>query len=74
MDQLGKIIIATGLFLIVIGAAIWLLGNKLSWFGHLPGDIRIEKEGFRFYAPIASMLLLSIAVSFIIWLVRKFFS
>jgi len=73
VDQLGKIIIATGLFLVIIGLAIWLLGNKLSWFGHLPGDIRIEKEGFKFYAPIVSMLLLSAAVSFIIWLVRKFF-
>jgi len=73
MEQFGKTIIVVGIFLIVIGLAIWLFGNKLSWFGNLPGDIRIEKPQLKFYAPIASMLLISIAISLLFWLLKKFF-
>jgi hypothetical protein len=72
MENIGKYIVGAGVVLIIIGIVIWLWGNKLSWFGNLPGDIKIEREGFRFYAPIVSMLLLSIFFSLMIWLVKKF--
>jgi hypothetical protein len=72
MESIGKYIVGAGVVLIIIGIVIWLGGNKLSWFGNLPGDIKIEREGFRFYAPIVSMLLLSIFFSLMIWLVKKF--
>jgi hypothetical protein len=74
MESFGKTILGIGIFLVIIGAAIWLLGNKFSWFGNLPGDIRIEKPGFKFYAPIVSMLLVSIALSLLIWIFRKVFN
>jgi hypothetical protein len=51
----------------------WLAADKLSWFGSLPGDIKIERPGFRFYAPIATMLLLSVGLSLLFWLFGKFF-
>lgn len=54
------------------GLIIWLAGNKLNWFGNLPGDVRVERENFRFYAPFASMILLSIILSFVLWLIRRF--
>jgi hypothetical protein len=72
MEQLGKSILVIGALLVVVGAVIWLLGNKLTWFGNLPGDIKVEREGFKFYAPFLSMLIVSIVLSLIIWLVRKF--
>ncbi len=45
---------------------------KTSWFGHLPGDIRIEGERTFIYAPIASMLVVSVVLSFLGWLVQRF--
>ena len=73
MDNLGKIITGLGVPLVVIGLILWAASDKLGWFGHLPGDIRVERPGFRFYAPITTMLLLSVGVSFLVWLFGKFF-
>ncbi|SHJ58599.1 Protein of unknown function [Hymenobacter daecheongensis DSM 21074] len=61
-----------GLGLLALGAFVWLGGGSLlGWFGRLPGDIRIERPGFRLYAPLVSMLLLSVVLSLILWLVRR---
>jgi ribose/xylose/arabinose/galactoside ABC-type transport system permease subunit len=70
--QLGKIIVVLGLLLVALGLFLWLGGGSwLSWFGRLPGDIRVERPGFRFYAPIVSMLLVSLLLSLLLWLVRR---
>ncbi|MCB2378959.1 DUF2905 domain-containing protein [Hymenobacter sp. BT635] len=70
--QLGKILVLLGLVAVALGAFLWLGGGSLlGWFGRLPGDIRIERPGFRFYAPLMSMLLVSIVFSLILWLVRR---
>lgn len=73
MPQLTKILITAGVVLIIAGLIVWLAGGRLSWLDHLPGDIRIEKENFRFYFPVTTMILLSILVTFILWLIRKIF-
>lgn len=73
MQPIGKYIFLIGVVLIVIGLIFWLAGDKFSWFGNLPGDIRVERKNFRFYAPIMSMLLLSILLSFLLWIFRRFF-
>jgi len=73
MSSLGKILIVAGVILIIAGIIIYFSGNKLGWIGHLPGDIRIEKENVRFYFPITTMIILSIVLSIIIWLARKLF-
>jgi hypothetical protein len=73
MQPIGKIIILAGLVIAFLGLIIWLLGDKLNWFGHLPGDIRVERPNFKFYAPIVSMLLLSIFISLLLWVIRRFF-
>ncbi|MDB5260780.1 MAG: hypothetical protein JWQ14_61 [Adhaeribacter sp.] len=70
---MGKIIILVGLGIALLGLIIWLSGDKLNWFGHLPGDIRVERPNFKFYAPIVSMLLLSIFISLVLWIIRRFF-
>lgn len=70
--QFGKMLLLLGLGLLALGAFVWLGGGSLlGWFGRLPGDIRIERPGFRLYAPLVSMLLLSVVLSLILWLVRR---
>jgi len=68
----GKYLIITGLMLVVLGIVIYFLSDKLHWLGRLPGDIRIEKENFKFYFPITTMIILSVLLNLIIVLVRKF--
>ena len=72
MQQFGKYIIIIGFFLIAGGLIIYFAGDKFNWFGNLPGDIKVKKQNFSFYAPITSMILLSILISFIFWLIGKF--
>ena len=72
-SETGKWIIAIGAAIILFGIIIYFFHDKLNWIGRLPGDIRIERENFRFYFPIVTMILLSLLVTFIIWLARKFF-
>lgn len=62
-----------GIAVVVIGLIVWLAGDKLGWFGNLPGDIRVERDNFKFFMPITSMILLSIVLSLLLWLFRRFF-
>jgi hypothetical protein len=55
--------------LVVLGLA-WPLIAKLG-LGRLPGDIHIEREGFSFYFPIVTGLVISVVLSIILWLFRK---
>jgi len=73
MITLGKLIVGIGVILVVVGLVVWFAGDKLTWFGQLPGDITVERPGFRLYAPIASMIILSIVLSIIISLISRFF-
>jgi len=73
MQEIGRYLAAAGLIIFGIGLLIFFAGEKFSWFGNLPGDIKIKKENFSFYMPLASMLLVSVALSAFIWLLRKLF-
>ncbi|PSR56901.1 DUF2905 domain-containing protein [Adhaeribacter arboris] len=73
MQPLGKYLFFLGLILVGVGLLLWAAGNRLNWFGHLPGDIRFEKPNFKFYAPLTSMLLVSVLLSLLLWLIRRFF-
>jgi hypothetical protein len=74
MDQnTGKYIIGFGAIVIVVGLLIYFFHDKLHWIGRLPGDIRVEKENFRFYFPITTMILLSLLLTLIINIIRKLF-
>jgi H+/Cl- antiporter ClcA len=68
----GKYIIIIGAAIVVIGLLVYFFYDKLNWFGRLPGDIRIERDNFRFYFPIITMILLSVLISAILWVIRKF--
>jgi NAD/NADP transhydrogenase beta subunit len=67
----ATILIALGVGLVLVGLLVW--SGSLSWFGRLPGDIRIERDTVRIYVPIVSMLLVSAAVSLVLYLVRRLF-
>ncbi len=69
--ETGKYIIIAGVLLLVFGVSVYFFHDKLHWLGHLPGDIRVEKENFRFYFPITTMIVLSIALSVVGHLIRK---
>ena len=62
--------------LIILGLVILLIGIAWPWLGsiplgRLPGDIIIERENFRFYLPITTMLVASVVITLIIWLFRQ---
>jgi len=72
MQNVVKILIVAGIVLITAGIIIYFAGNKLGWLGHLPGDIRLEKENVKFYFPITTMICISLLLSFVLWIIRKF--
>lgn len=75
---MSKLVILGGIILILVGLALmvaekgWINFKWLSWFGNLPGDIKIEKEKFKFYFPFTSMVIVSVVLSVLLRLIRKF--
>jgi uncharacterized protein HemY len=70
MDGFGKTLIYLGLLLVIVGV-IFTLAGKVPWFGHLPGDISIQKERFRFYFPITTCIVISIIISLVLYFFRR---
>lgn len=73
MEHIGRILIVSGIILVVAGAIVSFAGNKLTWLGHLPGDINIVKDNVRIFIPVTTMILLSAALSLLLYLIRKLF-
>jgi hypothetical protein len=67
--DLPKTLIILGVVLVAIGLA-WLIGERLG-LGRLPGDIVIERDGFRLYIPIATSIIISIVLSLVLWLLSR---
>lgn len=67
---IGNWLMLLGILLLLVGLAI--KSGLLGWFGALPGDIAIKRDGFRFYLPIASMLVISVLLSLLFSLLRRF--
>ena len=70
MNGLGRPLIILGLMLVAAGFVL-SLAPRIPWLGNLPGDITIRREHFSFYFPLATCILISVVVSFILWLIRK---
>ncbi len=66
----GKILILLGIVLILIGLFL-TYGGRIPLLGKLPGDLRIQRDNFSFYFPLASCLLVSALASLIFWLFRR---
>ena len=67
----GWMLLVLGLVIAGVGL-VWILAPSIPWLGRLPGDIRIERESFRFYFPMVTCLLLSLALSLVVWAIRLF--
>jgi len=68
----GKILISIGLVFIVLGLLL-ISGAKIPWLGKLPGDIRVEKENFKFYFPIITCILISLLLTLLFIVIRMIF-
>lgn len=72
-QQTGKYIIAGGLIIVLAGIIIYFFHGHFKWIGRLPGDIRIEKTNFRFYFPIATLIIFSIIITIIANIIKRIF-
>lgn len=78
IEQGGFMFISGNLFILLAVLLLLLVGfltftRKLAWFGQLPGDIRYEGRRTRVYAPLGSMLLLSLVLSLLMYLLSAIF-
>ncbi len=72
LPQIGRSLIVLGIVLVVLGLVL----TYSDWFsflrlGRLPGDISIRRPNFRFYFPITTCVLISVVLTFILYLIRK---
>lgn len=68
---LGLVIVVLGVAVVAIGLLVW--SGALSWFGRLPGDLRIDRGNVKVFFPITSMILISIVLTVVLNLLRRFF-
>jgi hypothetical protein len=66
----GKTLIVAGVVLVLVGLVISFAGS-IPWLGRLPGDIHIKKDGFQFYFPIVTCIVISLLLTAILTLFRK---
>ena len=61
-NNTGKFLIIIGAVVLLVGIIWYFFGDKLRWIGHLPGDINIERDSFRFYFPVTTLILLNVLI------------
>ena len=71
MRDFGKVLVVLGTVTVLIGLILWG-GFAPKWFGRLPGDIRIEREHSAFYFPIVTCIIISIGLSLLLSIFRRF--
>jgi magnesium-transporting ATPase (P-type) len=72
-QQTGKYILIAGVIIVAAGIIIYFFHDYFKWIGNLPGDFRIEKQSFRFYFPLATMIIISLLITIIINIFKRFF-
>ncbi|MEK6765376.1 MAG: DUF2905 domain-containing protein [Planctomycetota bacterium] len=70
MVDFGKIFIFIGFLLVIIGF-VFILGNKIPFIGKLPGDLAVVRKNYSFYFPVTTCIIISVVLSFILWLFNK---
>jgi hypothetical protein len=68
--EAGKLLLGIGLVIAIIGA-LMMSGVGFGWFGRLPGDIHVERDGFSFHFPVVTCILVSVVLTLLSWLVRR---
>jgi hypothetical protein len=72
MNDVGKLLILVGGFVILVGVVVVLLGKTGLPLGRLPGDIVYRGKNTVFYFPLATSILLSVALSLVLYVVSRF--
>lgn len=72
MQAIGKLLMMAGALLLLSGATLWLLGRSGGTDLRLPGDIVIERPGFRLYLPLGTSLAVSLLLTLILYFLRRF--
>ncbi len=72
LNELGRWLLAIGGMLVILGLILMVVG-RLPGLGRLPGDIVIERKNFVFYAPLGTMLLLSIVLTILLNVLFRLF-
>lgn len=67
---MSRLLIIAGLVLVAAGILLHF-SPQAPWLGRLPGDIRVERPGFRFYAPLTTSILISVVLTLVLWLVTR---
>jgi len=70
VSDLGRALIVVGIVIALLGALL-TIGGRLPWLGRLPGDITIRRGNFTVYVPLATSLLLSVALTVIFWFIGR---
>lgn len=70
IQHIGRFLITVGIIIAAVGG-LFLLSGRIPWLGRLPGDIIIQKKNFTFYFPLATSIILSILITFILWLLGR---
>jgi hypothetical protein len=71
MHEFGKVLVVIGLIIVAVGGLLWS-GVGKGWLGKLPGDVFYQKGNFTFYFPVVTSILLSVLLTLIFWVFRKF--
>ena len=71
MNSIPKLLMAAGAVLFIVGLVRMAVGKYIP-LGRLPGDIAVEKENVRFYFPIVTSIVVSVALSLILYVIRLF--
>ncbi len=69
MEPVGKMLVVAGLALTAFGLMVWFAGKGRG--GLLPGDLFIDRGGFKFYFPIVTCVVVSVLLSLLFWLFRR---
>ena len=70
MNDVGRALLVFGLLIAAAGAVLVVAG-RVPWLGRLPGDIHIQRGTWTFYFPLATSLLLSVALTLVLWLFAR---
>jgi hypothetical protein len=72
LGLLGRMLLALGILLALLGLSL-ILADRFPGMriGRLPGDLRVERDGVRFYFPLATSILLSLVLTLIFWLFSR---
>jgi hypothetical protein len=70
MNDLGKVMVAAGLFLVICGVIVWS-GIGRGWLGRLPGDIHYSRGNFNFYFPVVTCIVVSIVLTILLRIFHK---